>query len=87
LKEILSAIADAISAPCDYATSFVDSMAAMANTATGAAALAEITSKCTGTAATAKAAASAGGATKIGAVLGISAVGAMLAMTDYGNST
>lgn len=86
LDDILDDIASKISVPCDYAQSFIDAARALGATATGSSAISEIIGKCTGIVSSATSAASSlGGIAKIGTTLGISAVGAMIAMQDYGN--
>lgn len=86
LNNISSLVSAAISVPCNYATSFIDSMRALANTATGLLAVPEITTTCTEVAQSAISAVSSfSGSSKIGNKLGVSAVGALLLMTDYGN--
>lgn len=86
LNNILSQVSSKLSAPCNYATSFINSMRAFANTATGVSAVSTITGKCTGVVQSATSAVSSfSGTSKIGNKLGISAAGALLSMTVYGN--
>ncbi len=86
LDDILDDIASKISAPCDYAQSFIDSARSLGAAATGASSISEIISKCTGIVSSATSAASSfGGTAKIGTTLGVRAVGVMMAMQDYGN--